>query len=75
MSIDYRGQYGWDQANMSKSRKITVAYLVVIVEIDPSPQSLDGVPPFRRICHDNGPALGIVLFDAHLLDGAARRKL
>ena len=53
---------------------MTVSYLVVIVEIDPPPQTLDGVPPFGRVGHHDGPALGIVLFDAHLLDSVARRK-
>jgi hypothetical protein len=48
-------------------------YLVVIVEIDPAPQTLDDAPPFIRVSHDDGSALGIVFFDTDFLHGISTR--
>ena len=58
------------QVNLKK----TVPDLVVVVEVDPSAQTFDGVPPFSRISHHNGSALRIVLFDPHVLDRIACRN-
>lgn len=45
-----------------------VERLVVVVEINPSSQSLDGPSPLGRVAHDDRAALGVVLVDTHLHD-------
>jgi len=45
-----------------------VECLVVVVEIDPSPNPLDGMSPFSSISHDNLATGGIVLVNTHVQD-------
>jgi hypothetical protein len=42
------------------------ADLVVIVEINPAPQSVNGLSPLGRISHDDGTALRVVLVNGHV---------
>jgi hypothetical protein len=42
--------------------------LVVVVEVDPPTESLDGIPPFSSMLHDDSSTLGIVFFNAHCKD-------
>lgn len=44
-------------------------HLIVIVKIDPTTKTLNGLAPFRRESHDNSPAIRVVLFNSELLDG------
>ena len=41
--------------------------LVVVLEVDPTADALDGLLPFARVSHYDGAALSIVLGDAHLI--------
>lgn len=47
--------------------------LVVVVKVDPAAETLDGVAPLLAVPHDDGAALGVVLFEAHLHDGGLAR--
>lgn len=51
------------------SRRLPSTYLVVIVEVDPAAETLDGMAPFGGVAHDNGSALLVVLVDSDLGDG------
>lgn len=48
-------------------------YLVVIIKINPSSKTLDGLPPFSCVTHDNGSALFVVLADTKFHDGLLAR--
>lgn len=45
-----------------------VSHLVVVVEVNPATQPINGLPPFARKCHDDGSAFRIVLRNPQLLD-------
>jgi hypothetical protein len=45
--------------------KRSVEGLVVVVEVNPPSQALDGTAPFGRVPHHDGAALGVVLVDSH----------
>ena len=47
--------------------------LVVVVEVDPAAETLNGMAPLLTVPHDDGAALGVVLLEAHLHDGGLAR--
>lgn len=47
--------------------------LVVIVEIDPTTQPLNDLPPLRGISHHDSPALSVVLLNPNLCYGISAR--
>lgn len=49
-------------------------YLVIVVEINPTSQTLNGVSPFAGISHDNGSTLLVVLGDTEFHDGSLTRN-
>ncbi|KAH3671882.1 hypothetical protein OGAPHI_000068 [Ogataea philodendri] len=46
--------------------KLRIKGLVIIVEIDPSPQSTNSLSPFVGVSHHNGSTLLVVLGNAHI---------
>lgn len=53
---------------------VITAHLIIVIEINPSAQTFDGMSPFRRVLHHDGPAFSIVLFNSHLIDSVTRRN-
>lgn len=54
--------------------KVFTAHLIIVIEINPSTQAFNGLPPFRRVGHNDGPAFSIIPFNAHLLNSVTRRN-
>ena len=48
-------------------------YLVVIIEVNPTTKPLHRLTPLSSICHDNRPALFIVLFNSNFLNSLQTR--
>lgn len=49
---------------------VQVSYLVVVVKVDPTSQTLNGVSPFSGVTHDNRSAFFVVLGNAELHDSS-----
>lgn len=45
------------------------SYLVIVVKVNPSTESLNGLSPFCRVAHDNGAAFFVVFANTELLYG------
>lgn len=51
-----------------------MAYLVVIVKVDPPSKAFDGMAPFGSVPHHDGPAFLVVLADTELCDSLLSRN-
>ena len=53
---------------MVRKIRSTRSHLVIVIEVNPATQSLDGLAPFCRVSHNNRPTLLVVFLDSDLLD-------